>query len=317
MSEVVTLGESMVAFVPETAGPLRHADRFSRTVAGAESNVAIGLSRLGHATTWISLLGDDAFGRYIWATLRGEGVDLRHARLDPRAPTGVMFKERLPAGESRVSYYRHGSAAALLDAGDVPNMAFVGAKWLHLTGITPALGPGPERAVRRAIGLARAAGTAISFDPNYRARLWSPERARPVLLDLARGVDLLVLGESEGQLMFSTSSAAATLRAALDLGCRLVALKRAERGALLMAAGATSPDSVPAYPVALVEPTGAGDAFAAGLLSGLLEGRSHQDAARLAALCGALACTVVGDWEGAPERYLAERCLSGMPDRPR
>ncbi len=307
MAEVVTLGESMVVFVPEDTGPLRHADRFRRAVAGAESNLAIALCRLGHPAAWIGLLGDDEFGRYVWATLRGEGVDLSGARLDPRAPTGVMFKERSAGGDSRVFYYRKGSAASLLDPGDVPAAAIAGARWLHVTGITAALGPGPRRAVEHAVRLARAAGRAVCFDPNYRARLWDPAVARPVLLDLARQADLLVLGEEEGTLLFGDGGGIA--EGGLALGCRMVAVKRGGRGALLVSADECV--EVPAVPVKVVEATGAGDAFAAGLLAGLLEGLPLREAGRLAALCGARACTVSGDWEGVPGRADALRDLGG------
>jgi 2-dehydro-3-deoxygluconokinase len=307
---VVTLGESMVVFLPEEVGPLRHVERFRRGVAGAESNLAIALCRLGHPATWIGRLGDDEFGRYVWSTLRGEGVDLSWARLDPQAPTGVMFKERSAGGDSRVFYYRRGAAASRLDVADVPVEALARARWLHVTGITPALGAGPRRAVEHAVRAARAAGCRVSFDPNYRARLWSAAEARPVLLELARQAHLLLLGEAEGALLFGEGrDALAVAEAALAMGCELVAVKRGARGALVAAAEGRF--ELPAEAVVQVEPTGAGDAFAAGLLAGLLEGASLPAAARLAALCGALACTVMGDWEGVPDRETAMRRLGG------
>jgi 2-dehydro-3-deoxygluconokinase len=314
VAELVTLGESMVVFWPEGTGPLRHADRFRRSLAGAESNVAVGVARLGHAARWIGRLGDDEFGRYAWNTLRGEGVDLAWARRDPRAPTGIMFKERLAGGDSRVFYYRHGSAGSRLDADDVDPAALEGARWLHVTGITPALGAGPARAVRRAVALAKAHGVRVSFDPNYRARLWSAEEARPVLLELARQADALLLSEDEGTLLFGVRGADEVVEQALALGCQLVVVKRGAQGAVLAhpepgAAPRVAP--VPPYPVSVVETTGAGDAFAAGFLSGLLEGWPPEEAARLGALCGALACTVAGDWEGLPEREVALRLLQG------
>jgi 2-dehydro-3-deoxygluconokinase len=303
----------MVVFVPESTGPLRHADRFTRGVAGAESNVAIGLCRLGHPAAWIGRVGDDEFGRYIWTTLRGEGVDLRYAAVDPRAPTGLMFKERWAGGDSRVFYYRRGSAGSGLDAGDVPEEAFAGARWLHLTGITPALGPGPRRAVERALELARAHGLRVSFDANYRARLWPPEEARPVLRELAARADVVLLSEGEAALLYGSGGPEEAAEVALrSTRASLVALKRGEHGAAL--ATAAGVHRIPPVPVQAVEPTGAGDAFAAGLIAGLLEGWSPEEAGRLGALCGALVCTVAGDWEGAPERAEVERRLSGAPD---
>ncbi len=311
-AEVVTLGESMVVFVPESTGPLRHADRFTRGVAGAESNVAIGLCRLGHPAAWIGRLGDDEFGRFIWSTLRGEGVDLSHAGLDPTAPTGIMFKERAAGGDSRVFYYRRGSAASRQDGGNLPAAAFRGARWLHLTGITPALGEAPRRTVERALALAREHGLGVSVDPNYRSRLWAPSEAGPVLRALADQADVVLVSDGEGQLLYGTSDPDSVASAALASGARLVAVKRGEHGALV----ATSEGrwTVPPFPVRVVEPTGAGDAFAAGLLAGMLEGRTPEACGRLAALCGAMACTVSGDWEGAPEAAQASRLLAGNAD---
>jgi 2-dehydro-3-deoxygluconokinase len=314
-AEVVTLGESMVLFVPEQPGPLRHAARFSRALAGAESNVAIGLCRLGHPAAWIGRVGEDEFGAYVLSTLRGEGVGLAFARADGRAPTGLMFKEPAAAADSRVFYYRRGSAASLLDAPDVPTEALAGARWLHITGITPALGPGPRRAVGAAVRGATAAGLRLSFDPNYRSRLWPPAEATPVLRELASAADVLLCSEEEADLLFGTADPAALAAAAGHRPGRLVAVKRGDRGAGFCLAGEVWEQ--PAWPLRkVVEPTGAGDAFAAGLIAGLLEGRAPAEAGRMAAACGALACTVSGDWEGAPERPALEAMLRGQ-DTPR
>jgi len=307
-SEVVTLGESMVVFIPEGAGPLRHADRFTRAVAGAESNVAIGVRRLGHSVSWISRVGEDEFGRHVLSTLRGEGVDVGRAVVDPSAPTGIMFKERRVGADSRAFYYRAGSAASHLDADDVAEEAFRGARWLHLTGITPALGPAPRRAVRRALEFARRHGLRVSFDPNYRERLWPMEEARPVLRELACRSDVLLLGAAEGRVLYGTEDAAGIARAALEEGIPFGAVKLGALGALIW----DGPDraEIAAHAVPAIEPTGAGDAFAAGCIAGRLDGRAAPDCGRLGAICGALACTVLGDWEGAPERETAERLLA-------
>lgn len=305
--DVVTLGESMVVFLPEAEGPLRHVARFGRGVAGAESNVAIGLCRLGHPTAWIGRVGEDEFGRYILDTLATEGLDLRFASADPGAPTGIMFKERRPGADSRVVYYRAGSAASRLDAGDVPEAVFAGAAWLHVTGITAALGDGPRRAVARALELAARFGLRVSFDPNYRARLWSEEQARPVLRDLASQCDLLLLGTAEGRLLYGSDDPEEIARAGLRAGPTLVAVKRGSEGALL--AGNEGRWAIPPHPVSIVEPTGAGDAFAAGCIAALLDGQPPLACGRLGALCGALVCTVAGDWEGAPDRETAASLL--------
>lgn len=307
-AEVLTLGESMVVFLPEAAGPLRHVDRFQRAVAGAESNVAIGLRRLGHSVAWISRLGDDEFGRHILSTLRGEGVDVQSVETDPGAPTGIMFKERRSGADSRPLYYRAGSAASRLDAARVPEGPFRGARWLHLTGITAALGPGPRAAVERALELARRHGLQVSFDPNYRARLWPAAEAAPVLRRLAAACDALLIGAAEGGILYGTEDPAEIALAAEADGVACGAVKSGARGALVWERGDRC--AIPAHPVVALEPTGAGDAFAAGWIAGRLEGLPVKDCGRLAAVCGALACTVAGDWEGAPERVAADRALA-------
>ena len=137
--DVVTLGESMVLLLAEQPGPMREATTFRRFVAGAESNLAIGLSRLGHAAGWFSRVGDDEFGRALVFRIRGEGVDTSHVISDPTAPTGLVIRERREVGPIEQVYYRRGSAASRLSPADLDLTYLSGARFLHLTGITPAL----------------------------------------------------------------------------------------------------------------------------------------------------------------------------------
>jgi 2-dehydro-3-deoxygluconokinase len=306
--DLVTLGETMVTFCPEQPGPLRHAERFLRGVGGAESNVAIGLCRLGHAAQWIGVVGDDPFGDLILATLRGEGVDVSAVRRHPGAPTGLLFKERRPGGDSAVYYHRAGSAGSRLGPADVPDLGR--ARLLHLTGITPALSDSCREAVRVAVGRARGAGALISFDPNYRARLWTPDAARAALLPILPACDVLLLSQGEGELLFGSPEPAAIAREARARGCRHVAVRCGGEGAWAFAA--EGPGTwVPAHRVTPLEPTGAGDAFDAGFLAGLLEGRDDAECVRMGNVCGALATTALGDWEGVPDRATLARLLAG------
>ncbi len=306
--EVVTLGETMVVLCAEQPGPLRHADRFVRSVGGAESNLAIGLCRLGHSAAWVGAVGADPFGDLILATLRGEGVDVTHARRVEDAPTGLLFKERHAGGDSGIRYYRAGSAGSRLSARDVPDLGRC--RLLHLTGITPALSESCAAAVRAAVGRAREAGALISLDPNYRARLWPPEAARAALLPLLPACDVLLLGQGEADLLFGQAEPEAVAREARARGARHIALRCGAAGAWAFAA--EGPGTwVPAHPVTPVEPTGAGDAFDAGFIAGLLEGRADADCVRMGMICGALATTALGDWEGTPDRAALDRLLAG------
>ena len=294
--EVLTLGETMVTLCPEQPGPLRHAERFLRSVGGAESNVAIGLCRLGHQAAWVGVVGADPFGDLVISTLRGEGVDVR-ARRHPRAPTGLLFKERHQGGDSAVYYYRSGSAGSHLGPEDVPDLGR--ARIVHLTGITPALSDSCHAAVKTAIGKAREAGALISFDPNYRSKLWRPEASRAALLPILPACDILLLSQSEGQMLFGSDDPDTIAREARARGSRHVAVRCGVEGAWAFAA--EGPGTwVPAYAVTPLEPTGAGDAFDAGFLAGILEGKSDADCVRAGVICGALVTTALGDWEGAP-----------------
>jgi 2-dehydro-3-deoxygluconokinase len=297
--EVVTLGESMVLFLPEQAGPLREATTFRRHIAGAESNVAVGLCRLGQTAGWISRVGDDEFGRAILFRLRGEGVDISTVAVDAEASTGIYFRERREVGPVDVIYYRRGSAASRLSPADLDPTYIGGARYLHLTGITPALSPTCRDAVFSAAEIARSAGVTVVLDPNIRLKLWSAEEARAVLRDLAGHCDVVLPGLDEAQLLTTETDPQRAARALLDLGPSLVVVKLGADGALAV----SNVDVVHGRGVPLarvVDPVGAGDAFAAGLLSGVLRGLAMPACLQLANRCGALAMSAPGDMEALP-----------------
>jgi len=298
---VVTLGESMIVLNPATAGPLRHVQTFHRSLAGAESNVAIGLVRLGVTTGWVSRLGDDEFGRYALATLRGEGVDVSRVIIDDAAPTAVYFKELRAGRDPAVYYYRRGSAASRLGPADIGEEYVAGAELLHVTGITPALSDSCARAVFTAIEIARAAGVKVSFDPNYRSKLWSSEQARTTMRQIARQADIVMPGIAEAELLTGHQDPARAAAALVAAGAGLAVVKLGAAGALVAGGETTTPQNVPGFAVTPVDSIGAGDAFAAAFLAGILSGQSPIAAARQGNSAGAMATQVVGDWEGMPE----------------
>ncbi len=330
--EVVTLGECLVSLVAGEVGPLAEATTFHRHVAGAEANVAVGLVRLGHPVAFIGRVGDDGFGTAILRRLRGEGVDTRCIRVEPDAGTGIMFRERRAVGPSEVLYRRAGSSGSRLGRDDIAAAVeaglFGGARHLHLTGITPALSESCRGAVDAAIEAARAAGMTISLDLNLRRRLWTDEQARPVLAGLVPWADIVfasleeavvvaggaaggsTIGGSAGGSTIGgdpTERAAATARRLLDLGPRRVVLKL-DAGASGSYAADGSSVVVPAVPdVPLIDPVGAGDAFGAGYLAGMLEGLDEATALALGNACGASVVGAEGDLAGAPSRAEADR----------
>lgn len=304
---VVTIGETMALVTVPSGRQLRGGTAATVGFGGAESNVAIGLARLGVPVTWASRVGDDAFGSLISREIRGEGVDVV-AVVDGSARTGLMVKEERHGRPWRVRYYRDGSAASRLSPADVrsPQLfsAITAARVLHVTGITAALGQAPLDAVRTAIEIAREAGVLVSFDVNHRSALWSAERAAPVLADLCAGADLVFAGVEEAALVLGrpedTADEQALARDLAALGADTVVVKLGARGALALSGG--RPQTATPIPIDVVDPVGAGDAFVAGYLAGLVADGSVVDCLRLGNRLGGAVCRVRGDWEGLPTR---------------
>jgi 2-dehydro-3-deoxygluconokinase len=315
---VVTLGETMVLLTAPSGRQLRSGAGLPVGIGGAESNVAIGLARLGVRSTWISRVGDDAFGALVTREIRGEGVTVI-TDLDTTAPTGLMVKELRGGKPWRVRYYRSGSAASRLSPADVDAAAIADADVLHLTGITPALGTGPLRAVEHAIDIAHQSGTLVSFDVNNRATLWSAEQAAPVLARIAASVDLIFAGPEEAELILGWEPTIGTptiedgenlARGLAKLGPDTVVVKLGALGALGLTDDAVH--YAPAAAITVVDAVGAGDAFVAGYLSELVTDASIADCLSMGNTLGGAVCQQPGDWEGLPTRdELTEPHLAG------
>ncbi len=307
--DVVTFGETMILMTPSKNGSLDNVPEFKRGMAGAESNAVIGLSRLGHEAAWISKLGSDSLGRFIYKTLRGEGVDVSKVRFDKTRPTAVFFKERNNDGKTHVYYYRRGSAASELHIEDIPLSSFPSAKYLFLTGITPALSLTNRKTVMKSIDIAHSQSMKVVFDPNIRQKLWSLEEARKVLNEVSGKSDIIIPGIDEGAILTGYKEPGDIAQAYLDKGAELVVVKLGAKGAYYR-----SPDEhgfVDGFNVQLVDEVGAGDAFTAGLLSGLLDGCDLPHAVSRACALGALAVTGYGDYEMLPYRNELESFMSG------
>ena len=295
--EVVTLGETMALVAAPEIGLLRHANTLRLSVGGAESNLAIGLSRLGRRATWIGRVGDDEFGALVRRTLAAEDVEGR-VRVDPDAPTGLMVKYRRTGTTTQVLYYRKGSAGSRLERADIDPDLIRSARVLHLTGITPALSDTARDAVDHAVEIARDAGVLVSLDLNYRGRLWSPDEAGTVLAILVAHADLVFATEPEAELLVTGDNPVQLGQALAGFGPPQVVIKRGALGAVAVIGDEVL--DVPAHKVTEVDPVGAGDAFAAGYLSTLLDGGTPTQCLATGALAGAFKVTVPGDWEGLP-----------------
>ncbi len=299
--DVVTFGETMAAL--RAQGALRLGGNLGLSVAGAESNVAIGLARLGHRVRWAGRVGADELGALILRTLRAEGIDTGHAVVDDSGrPTGLLLTEPRLGTLTRVSYYRAGSAGSAVSPADVLPALAPGSRVLHLTGITPALGPAAAEATLAAAMAARDAGITVCLDVNYRSRLWTPDRARTTLRPLLPHTDLLIASEDELPLVQERLGAGESeaVHSILAAGVDEVVVKRGARGATSFTAEAATDRA--ARQVDAVDLVGAGDAFVAGYLSGFLDGADIPARLHRAVTTAAFAVATRGDWEGLPTR---------------
>ncbi len=313
---VITFGESMVLFSPDSKGPLRHIHSFTKSIAGAESNVAIALARLGHGVGWFSKLGDDEFGRYIEFMIRGEGIDVSRVVKDAAHSTGLLFKELFEHVNPNVYYYRKNSAASYLLPEDLDPLYIQQAKILHVTGITPAISATAKAAVFEAIRIAKEKGVLVSFDPNIRLKLWHIEEARETLLEICSLADILFPGIDEGELLLGETNVEALVELFHEMGPKIIALKLGKKGCYV--SDGFTKGYVEGYVVERVEDTvGAGDGFAAGFLSSYLKGYDLLTCADLANGVGAMATLVRGDSEGFPttEQLLSFTGKKPMVDR--
>lgn len=310
--DIVTLGEAMAMFVAETPGALDAVMRFAKRTAGAETNVAIGLARLGFRVGWASRLGSDSMARYLLAAIGGEGVDCSHVTQHADERTGFLFKGRVDDGsDPPIEYHRKGSAASRFGPEHLDEAWIASARHLHVSGVFPALSESTLAATRNAMKAARGAGRTIGFDPNLRPTLWpSREAMRATINDLAAHADWVLPGLEEGQLLTGLQAPEAIARFYRERGAARVVVKLGAEGAYFDDVDAGT-GRVSAFPVeCVVDTVGAGDGFMVGVTSALLEGRSIAEAARRGAWIGARAVQVRGDTEGLPTR--AELQTAGL-----
>ena len=302
---VLTVGETMALLDPVEDGRPGLGSLLTLRLAGAESNVAIALARLGVEVTWISALGADIYGDLVEQTLAAEGVRVI-ARRDPERPTGLFTKWR-EGGRSHVLYHRHGSAARTLGPDDVPDSLLDGVRLVHLTGITTALGDGPRALVHDLARRASARGALVLFDPNWRPALWrSPAAAVAAQLDLLPYVDWYLCGVEEGTVLWGGESAAGVVAAVRGAGARNAIVRVGAQGAIVD--GELVP---PPFVADVIDEVGAGDGFAAGFAYALLRGAAPRDCAGTAHSIAAAALAGTGDWETFPHLHELEHELTG------
>ncbi|MGG4036570.1 sugar kinase [Heyndrickxia ginsengihumi] len=300
--DVMTFGEAMGMFIAKETGDLATVTEFTKELAGAETNVAIGLARLKHHVCWMSKVGTDPLGDYIIHELNKEHVNTTLVKKDKEHLTGFQLKEKVLTGDPFVQYYRKNSAASKMKMEDFPELAEMKAKHYHLTGIPLALSPSTRELSRYLIDKARNEGSTISFDPNLRPSLWNSEAEMIETIEsFACKADYVFPGVAEGKVVTGYDRPEDIAAHYLNKGVKIVFVKIGEKGAYV----ATEKEQgiVPGFYVeTVVDTVGAGDGFSVGVLSGLFDGLSVFDAARRGNAIGALATMSSGDKEGLPTR---------------
>lgn len=307
--DVLSIGETMVVFSPNEVGPMRYARDFTSHIAGAETNTLIGLQKLGISTGWISQLGNDELGQRILSFVRGEGINVDFVKLTDDANTGIFIKEKFRSNQTRVHYYRSGSAASQMNE-NLINKDYVSQfKFLYLTGITPAISSSSKDTMLHLLKVSKQLGLKIIFDPNLRLKLWDEDEAKATLLSIIKECDIILPGISEGEFLFGLSDERKIAQKMIDLGAETVVVKLGEQGAYYHSGDQTGYEKA-SQEVEVVDPVGAGDGFAAGFIAGYIEQMSIQDAVHQGCDAGALVTTVKGDVEGLPTKEELENLNS-------
>jgi 2-dehydro-3-deoxygluconokinase len=307
--DVSTFGEALGVFTAAETGRLRQVQTIEKGIGGAELNVAVALARLGHRPRWSGRLGDDEIGYEALTLLRSEGVDTVAADVEDGGRTGLYLKERGATGRVRVSYYRDASPATRVSATDLDLVTLTDARVVHVTGITAALQPYGADVVGALCAAAVERGRFLSLDINLRRDLLAGRDASAILGPALEAASLVVLSDEEAQILFGGGDPNTLLDARSGLPRRPILVVHGAWGAV-----AVDDDGVhraDAFRVVAQDTVGAGDAFMAGLLSGLLRGYDVQRALRLGNACGACAVSLRGDARSMPYEHDALVLLGG------
>ncbi|WP_223594078.1 sugar kinase [Neobacillus bataviensis] len=307
--DVITFGEAMAMFMANQPGSLHQINQFTLELAGAETNVAIGLARLGLQAGWVSKVGNDAFGRFIIERLKNENVNIEQVLIDQQNPTGFQLKSKVLEGDPEVQYFRKGSAASHLQITDFNEDYFQSAKHLHMTGIPLAISEQARAYAKHALSFMKNNGRTVSFDPNLRPSLWaSKEEMVEQINAVAFRANYVLPGISEGEILTGYKNPRDIASFYLESGVEIVVIKLGDEGAFYKTA--FDEGTVPGFKVKeVIDTVGAGDGFAVGVISGLLENLSIQDTVARGNAIGSLAVQSPGDNDGYPTPYQLQKYI--------
>ncbi|MDP1439120.1 sugar kinase [Priestia megaterium] len=310
--DVITFGEAMAMFMAEQPGPLHEIKRYTKELAGAETNVAIGLARLGLRAGWVSKVGNDPFGTFIMKRLQEESVNTDCVLVDSEHATGFQIKSKVEVGDPEVCYFRKNSAASHLHSSDFNQNYFLAAKHMHMTGIPLAVSASMRDFALHALTSMKAARRTVSFDPNLRPTLWASKEEMVITInEAAKQANYVLPGIEEGKILTGYENPEDIASYYLDAGVELVVIKLGEQGAFFKTA--KEQGMVEGIKVKqIVDTVGAGDGFAVGLLSGLLQNDSLTQSVRRANAIGSLAVQSPGDNDGYPTEQQLQRYMESQ-----
>lgn len=301
MGKTLLFGEPMALLIADSIGKLEDVDKFTRSLSGAEVNVAIGLSRLGHEVTYLTRLGKDPFGIYIKNTLEKNNIDTEFVTFDNIYKTGIQLKNRVVDGSNPYApYYRRGSAASHITPMQIDMIDFSDVEHVHITGIPPALSKTSREATYRLFERAKEKNIFITFDPNLRPSLWESEEIMiKVINDLATKADLILPGISEGNVLTGFKDFDDIADFYQNKGVMTIIIKDGANGSYIRDGSETY--KVNGFKVKnVVDTVGAGDGFAVGVISGKLEGLSLREMVIRGNAIGAIQVTNISDNAGLP-----------------
>lgn len=308
--KILLMGEPMGLFTAGETGELKNVSGFTASIAGAEYNVALGLTRLQHHVKYCTRLGPDPMGEKIREAMEANGISTDLVLQDSARLTGFMLKGKTLDGDPAIYYYRKNSAASAMTAQDVDGLDLSDCKWLHVTGIVPAISGTMLEAVKRLIARAQTLQLPISFDPNLRPSLWeSKEKMVETLNMLAQSANLILPGLKEGEILTGETTPEGVAGHYHNRGVAQVIVKLGAEGAYCSQKNGTA-GYVPAFPVAkIVDTVGAGDGFAAGVISALCEGKSLEDAAVRGTVIGSIQLTSTSDNDALPTPEILQKVM--------
>lgn len=301
MAKTILFGEPMALLIADTTGPLEEVEHFTRALSGAEVNVSIGLSRLNHQVEYLTRLGDDPFGHYIENQLKKNNIGTSMVTYDSVYRTGIQLKNRVTDGSDPYApYYRKGSAASHISVKEIDALDLTDVELVHVTGIPPALSESARETTFRLMERAKEEGIFLTFDPNLRPALWENEETMiRVINELAQNTDVVLPGIGECAILAGTEDVEAAADFYQNLGAKTVVIKDGSNGAYVRDGKASY--RVPGYKVTnVVDTVGAGDGFAVGVLSGILEGLEMKESVLRGNAIGAIQVMNISDNEGLP-----------------